>query len=355
MALRFKALVLIGVVSLFFGYLVRVQFRYEPDCLTTPTDEGKMSVKTDKNNLDRTQTAIPNVVLPVTTGDWNHKNDVVMGLVRYDHDGSAQPPWSVTLRMFVGTLRHTGYIGRIVLFVHPIFVHKTNELTSANKQTLEYLLSHNVELVAVEGRPCELPFKTEATTMEIRKLCTTEYPQLQLEWARFALARDWLKNNPNTGWALITDVRDAYFQRPPFADLGPSSEVERFMIFEEFYGDPNRLTSSGKNRGIDTSHWFAKMVTQCYGEEPYKEYRGKPMLCSGQLLGTRSASIKGLTLYVDEMLRNTRRNAACVPPKLPDQSLVCYTRIRFLEYIKTYEIQKIIKPNRLTTWLTITS
>eukprot|EP01059_Diplonema_ambulator_P023202 TRINITY_DN3860_c0_g1_i3.p1 TRINITY_DN3860_c0_g1~~TRINITY_DN3860_c0_g1_i3.p1 ORF type:complete len:430 (+),score=108.31 TRINITY_DN3860_c0_g1_i3:392-1681(+) len=237
------------------------------------------------------------------------------------HDSMAFPVWPDVIRMFVGTLRHTGFKGRIVFFVHPKML---SDRPPHNLHTMkEYLLSKGVELLPVEATTCQLPFKPVDIHQEIRKLCAGEYTMLQLEWARFALARDWLKKNPDTGWALITDVRDTYFQRSPFEDFGPPNGDQAY-VYEEFYGEPGKTIATGKVVGIDTTHWFAKMITKCYGEPVYKAYYGKPMLCSGQLIGTHSGLLKTLDEYITEMMGNTQKNPSCIPPELPDQTLMNY-------------------------------
>eukprot|EP01064_Diplonema_japonicum_P035234 TRINITY_DN7564_c0_g1_i1.p1 TRINITY_DN7564_c0_g1~~TRINITY_DN7564_c0_g1_i1.p1 ORF type:complete len:515 (+),score=87.47 TRINITY_DN7564_c0_g1_i1:143-1687(+) len=333
MQLTTKALMLVGVASFVMGMVVRKEFgsgdtneapcpvisRPPPPSHSSPPPPPPPKVKAspdpspeaNRKNEENTKTHEP----------WNHPDDVVMGLARYEHDFSASPSWPDAMKMFVGTLRHVGYKGRIVMFVHPLM---TSDSPPANLlATKKYLLSKNVEIIGVETAPCQFPFKPVDIHQEIRKLCSADYPMLQLEWARFAIGRDWLKKNPTTGWSLMTDVRDTFFQRTPFADLGPPTGNQTF-VYEEYYGDPTRTIATGKKIGIDTSHWFAKMATKCYGKDNYEAYKGKPMLCSGQILGTGTGSVKMLDGYIDEMRANGKKNPTCVPPELPDQTLLNY-------------------------------
>ena len=99
----------------------------------------------------------------------------------------------------------------------------------------------------------------------------------------------------------------------------------RAYVYEEFFGvkGEKRKQTEGKQRGIDTSHWFAGLASKCYGREGVKPYEGKPMLCSGQLSGNRAGLMKVLTQYIDEMLKNVQKGPQCVTPEMPDQPLVC--------------------------------
>ena len=163
---------------------------------------------------------------------YDLRYDVVMGLARYPGAGSSRE-----IKVFVDTLRGAGYVGRIVLFVHPELAGNATVVQKV-QAFREYLLNNDVELIGVETLPCVFGFKTDEKAMDIRKSCPTNYPTLPLEYARFAQARDWLKENKETGWALITDVRDTYFQRPPFADLGYDNHPRLPHSFSRCYVIP---------------------------------------------------------------------------------------------------------------------
>eukprot|EP01062_Namystynia_karyoxenos_P032074 TRINITY_DN23701_c0_g1_i1.p2 TRINITY_DN23701_c0_g1~~TRINITY_DN23701_c0_g1_i1.p2 ORF type:complete len:485 (+),score=115.88 TRINITY_DN23701_c0_g1_i1:80-1534(+) len=255
-------------------------------------------------------------------GARNAPQDAVLGLARYTLDASARPPWDVGLRIFVGSLRATGYRGAIVLWVHPAML---SESPPPNlKAARAWLELQQVQLHPVDTAPCDFPFKPTEDHQELRKLCAAAHRGMPLEWARFQLALDWVRGGcipRGCGWVLVTDVRDTYFQRPPFTDLGdPSGSAA--MVFEEWYGERGKTLEGGKKYGVDTTHWFAKMATHCYGEDTYREYSGSAMLCSGQLLGTARGIEALLGAYTSEMRRNAGKHAGCVPPELPDQPLL---------------------------------
>eukprot|EP01061_Rhynchopus_euleeides_P017430 TRINITY_DN2898_c1_g6_i1.p1 TRINITY_DN2898_c1_g6~~TRINITY_DN2898_c1_g6_i1.p1 ORF type:complete len:395 (+),score=142.10 TRINITY_DN2898_c1_g6_i1:68-1186(+) len=259
---------------------------------------------------------------------YDPRYDVVMGLARYPGTSSAHD-----VRIFVDTLRGSGYVGRIVLFVHPDLA--GNGSSHGLPAYREYLHANGVELIAVETAPCRFPFKGDEKTMEIRKQCPLKYPTLPLEYARFALARDWLQEEKRTGWMLLTDVRDTYFQRPPFADLG-APEGSHAYVYEEFFGvkGETRTQQQGKKRGIDTSHWFGRMAANCYGQDAIKSYVGKPMLCSGQIVSTHSGGVTMLTQYINEMLSNIAKGPKCVTPEIPDQPL-----LNFMTYKNMLDVE----------------
>eukprot|EP00756_Hemistasia_phaeocysticola_P051056 Hpha_TRINITY_DN26239_c0_g1::TRINITY_DN26239_c0_g1_i1::g.184696::m.184696 len=141
----------------------------------------------------------------VASVDAPHVDDrlnVVLGLARY------YPPWGLTFRIFVGSLRGSGYRGRIVLWVDPRMLENSGE-------TVDWLRHQSVELVPIVARNCSFAFKVEDSGMDIRKLCAEGYETMVLEWARFALARDFVRSKcggKGCGKVLLTDVRDTYFQ-----------------------------------------------------------------------------------------------------------------------------------------------
>ena len=69
----------------------------------------------------------------------------------------------------------------------------------------------------------------------MRGVCPRGLEDLQLEWARFAMAQQWLLDCPNcTGWSLFIDTRDILFQRSPFEGLpDPKDASEDLWPMEE--------------------------------------------------------------------------------------------------------------------------
>jgi len=242
---------------------------------------------------------------------------MVMGLAAYPNDIMGK------LERFVGTLRFTGYAGHIVLGVHP----------KISRREQRYLQAMNVTYYASDSGPCTSPLPSKggdggggggaglggSGTNYIRGTCSKHYDRLVFEWARYEMALGWIKACPEcTGWMLVCDVKDTAFQRPPFADLGPS-EGEKvtpdLLVFEEAYPPP---------MGFDNNHWFAwGSVRNCFGKEHEQEmmrdYRNKPVLCSGSTVGTREGLSRYLAAITRRYYEMTWLGPKCTPPNAVDQ------------------------------------
>jgi hypothetical protein len=188
------------------------------------------------------------------------------------------------MKRFVNSLRATGYAGHIILGVR----HDVDNVT------LQYFKQNRVIPKLLEFSNCTYgSFYTEETLKkegDIRNIiglsvCIKSYPDIKERWAKFPLGRDWLEECPTcTGPVLISDVRDAYFQRNPFGPDQP--EVKGLQVFEEH---PN----------MTTGNWLVDWpVGDCKGTHIYK-----PMLCSGTIIGTREAMIKYCITMYEEMKR----------------------------------------------------
>jgi len=80
---------------------------------------------------------------------------------------------------------------------------------------------------------------------------------------------------------ILTDVRDAFFQRDPFVTAVKRNQVHPLMVFEE-------------SPETDTEHWLTdRPVSACRKHKLGK----KPMLCSGSVMGSR----EGILDYIESM------------------------------------------------------
>ena len=87
-------------------------------------------------------------------------------------------------------------------------------------------------------------------TNYIRGTCSKHHPRLVFEWARYEMALGWIKSCPQCrGWMLVCDVKDTFFQRPPFADLPLLRRRQEsrpdVLVFEEAFPPP---------MGFDNNH-----------------------------------------------------------------------------------------------------
>lgn len=187
----------------------------------------------------------------------------IMGLaVGYDLD---------VFKFFVGSLRATGFAGNIILGVKP----------DLEEDVWDYLKEQKVIKKPVEmTNNCTYTGFKQEDDEKYEQDCLESYPDYKISWGRFALYRDWLKDCATcTGEIMLTDVRDAFFQRDPFHDR---EKLQSLMFFEEH---PNSTTNN----------WLTfDPVLACRNYT----FHGEPMLCSGSIMGSR----EGILDYIDVML-----------------------------------------------------
>lgn len=229
-------------------------------------------------------------------------SDAVIGLAAYKR-------FLPGFKRVVGSLRYFGYDGHIILGVHP----------DINQEQKDYLISNNVTFYGISVSECsESIYNTDKSF--IRGKCSKDIPNLKMEWSRFEMARRWLKECEEcTGYSLICDMRDIFFQADPFTSLQTLSFKSDIMFIEEIspysspVDDPSRSFVAGNPRN-------AAHVVPCYGKEAYKTYSNRPVLCSGTILGTRNGMIHMLTVLVNEFHTNNHKpNPKCKAPHTTDQ------------------------------------
>lgn len=204
---------------------------------------------------------------------WDSNKSAVLGL------GTGYP-LSVYER-FVGSLRATGYSGYILLGI----------ANDAPSNVVEYLTANNVTTHVVEfADKCTYDGAEGHNGKPIDSWkCLKDYPDWKITWGRFGLYQDWLADCTDcTDGIILTDVRDAYFQRDPFQVVTLEQQAP-LMVFEE-------------NLLIDTTHWLTDVpIKTCKGandEEWNSMGAKKPMLCSGNTMGSR----EGILDYIDVMI-----------------------------------------------------
>ena len=197
---------------------------------------------------------------------WDSSKSAVMGLATgYNLD---------VYKRFVGSLRATGYPGHIILGI----------AKNAPDDVLDYLAQQNVTAKVVEmADKCTYngTIGNEGTPINMKGWhCAKAYPDYKITWGRFPLYKDWLHECPTcTDGVIVTDVRDAFFQRDPFQT---ETKPQPLMLFEE-------------HANLTNTNWLTDFpVTSC------KNYTvgAVPMLCSGSVMGTR----QGILDYIDVMI-----------------------------------------------------
>ena len=243
----------------------------------------------------------------------------VLGLASYP--GGFAAGW----RRLVGSLRRSGYDGHVIMGVHP----------DIPPEERDYLDGMGVTYYAVEVARCDpsiLGGDAEGGAAaggggknSVRSMCSGGLEDMKLEWGRYEMARRWLRACVTcTGWSMVIDTRDVFFQSDPFASLGdPSNATHDLMFVEEVAshtstmpGSPHRATDLGR------SARFRSHTEPCYGAAAVgaSELADRPMLCSGTVIGTRGGMHRFLTVLVDEFRKNNGAGRPeCRSPSTTDQ------------------------------------
>lgn len=240
--------------------------------------------------------------------------NAVVGLASYPYFFSG-------FQRLVGSLRASNYSGHIILGV-------SDMISTAE---FEYLKSMHVTLYTVTIADCdEAVFGTTATKKSggksvagqlMRGKCTRGLEHLKVEMGRFELARQWLQACATcTGWSLVLDTRDTFFQSDPLLALGEASTATVNLLFVEEVAphtsplkDPSRSFVAGNPR--NDAHTIG-----CYGRDKYDHYGERPVLCSGTVIGTRAGMHRFLSVMTDEFLwQNTQKSRKCRSPHTTDQ------------------------------------
>ncbi len=257
-------------------------------------------------------------------------NDAILGLASY-------PKFETGWRRLVGSLRNAGYDGHVILGVNP----------NIPRVEREYLDRMGVTYYAVEVVECDPSILDDAKgggeedggegggkeekekgkgANAVRARCSGGLDDLKLEWGRYEMARRWLSACEScTGWTMVLDTRDVFFQSDPFASLGNVKYATHDLLFvEEISDHTNTLPSSRPHRAtnIGNSHRFTRHTVPCYGEDVVRahELSNRPMLCSGTVIGSRRGMHRFLSVLVDEFRGNNRKGRPeCRSPRTTDQ------------------------------------
>ena len=179
-------------------------------------------------------------------------------------------------RRFVGTLRATGYIGTILLGVG----------ADLSKECTRYLKRHHVEIrIVQQGKLTPVAKEEDGVNSGFYSVALP----------RWELYREWIEekqfDDVNTQF-FLTDTRDVYFQRDPFADLKHVGNTHDLFMFEEW----NQKT-------IGTCPHNSDWIRSCWGEKVLQTMFTSPILCSGTILGSRKGIIMLVNALVDEAAR----------------------------------------------------
>jgi hypothetical protein len=253
-------------------------------------------------------------------------NDVVMGLAAYP---TAMP----LFKHLVGSLRSAsaGYDGHIILGVH----------SQIPLEEQEYLKKMDVTFYAVEFVSCDESIQVQGNNEKnvVRGLCAKGLEKLKLEWSRFEMCRQWLHACKTcTGWALVLDTRDVFFQAHPFLSLPPPDSSPYDLLFiEEISKHTCPKAEDPKRYYVLGNSYYQSSKERCYGEY-HKPFQDRPVLCSGTIVGTRKGVDRFLAVFVQEFYdNNVKTNLKCRSPHNTDQMTLQYLYYngRFGEFDRT--------------------
>lgn len=236
-------------------------------------------------------------------------SNAILGLASY-------PAFMDGWRRLVGSLRTNGYDGHIMVGVNP----------AIPEDERRYLDRMGVTYYAVEVANCTASIMdgTSGTANAVRARCSRGMEDLKLEWGRFEMARRWLRACETcTGWSMVIDTRDIFFQSDPFAPLGNSKGATHDLLFvEEVAAHTNTLPETPHRAvNLGVSGRYRVHVHPCYGKANVRmhELIERPILCSGTVIGTREGMHRFLSVLVDEFRRNNKKGPSCRSPATTDQ------------------------------------
>lgn len=222
-----------------------------------------------------------------------------------------------TFRRLVGSLRSSGYDGHIILGVSD----------KIPLQEENYLIKMDVTMYTVEMVECDESISVGGPVRgNIRGKCSRGLERLKLEWGRFEMCRQWLEACPKcTGWTMVMDTRDLFFQAHPFKALPLPDKSDADLLFVEEIAphtspDPNPVRSFVAGNFRNRAH-----TVPCYGKERYEMYAKRPVLCSGTVIGNRKGIHRFLSVLVHEFYTNNEKgNVKCRSPTTTDQWTMNY-------------------------------
>ena len=139
-----------------------------------------------------------------------------------------------------------------------------------------------------------------------RPKCAADYPDYKIQWGRFPLTADWLREcNGCTDGVMLTDTRDVYFQADPFKDAEPHG----LAVFEE-------------HPDTSADHWLTDLpVSRC---RDYKFTKAQKMLCSGSTMGSREGVLDYVKVMVAEF-DHWKKNVECRSDMKGDDQSIAIT------------------------------
>jgi hypothetical protein len=180
-----------------------------------------------------------------------------------------------TITKFVVSARRAHYDGELWL---GIYSNQQQQLTSFSRK-------YGVRLMVVDGEDW-----------------TDERVVLQ----RYRYYERWTHAFDDPDWLLTSDVRDAFFQRNPFA-----------RVFVEALADIN-LFNEAARMTVGTCPFNSGWVRDCWGEEALQESFNHSIICGGNIL----ARARHMRTFIREMFSYLPQHGSCAGGE--DQGVLNY-------------------------------
>lgn len=183
-------------------------------------------------------------------------------------------------KIFLGTLRKTGYEGDIVLAIDP----------STSQANIDLCLKYS-PILYIPQLDCNLPNETKWKSHDRAcRVLGQNIEKISLSMLRYYLYLWWAKQYESHTNILITDFRDVFFQSNPFTYLPDqwAQPVSQLTVFLE----------ASPQKAIYRCRFNSGWIKGCYGEEALELVKTNPVSCSGTSLGSRD----GILLYVGDYI-----------------------------------------------------
>lgn len=139
---------------------------------------------------------------------------------------------------------------------------------------------------------------------------TNAAPNIHVVASRFVEYKNLVASMNGYGHILLADIRDVVFQSDPFENLPESDYIYAFTE------DP-AVT-------IDIEPHHIKMIERMYGYQGMDHFRGKKIICSGTILGTKNVMLGWLNAFTAHLLELQRHNPQVCYEMLLDQVIANY-------------------------------
>jgi len=201
--------------------------------------------------------------------------NVVMGF-------AAGPGYYTQTKLFVKSLRGTGYNGDIILGTDP----------DITPEWMDFFVRNNVTIRRVEGHKCATAYNGEHC-IDLDGRGT----EASMNFARYHIFQTWLKDYNANDLVMMSDVRDVYFQANPFSNNALQRGItngDDLFVFEESRPDTmSNFTWTHPTKWNFNRGW----LFACWGEGVVKQAAPFRVSCSGTTMGTKP----GVTSYLQAM------------------------------------------------------